>query len=244
VGQMKAAGYPKFLVKLYEFLEKAWVRSFDRVVVCSHFLQKRYPEAIRIPNMIDLDLWQGKNKRAKQIVFVGQIGPYHGQKEVLQALTPVLKRNRNLKLVFIGGGEKLEDLRFKVEDLRLKKQVILTGQVSQEKVRKILAESLIGILPLWDIPVHQARHPLKMLEYLASGLVVITNDAGEATWQIKDKENGILCPPGDVKCLAQKTEMILANSRLARKISQKAIISVQEFSSEKILPKWIKLLEK
>jgi len=81
------------------------------------------------------------------------------------------------------------------------------------------------------------------LEYLAAGLVVITNKVSEAERIIKDGENGILCPAGDIKCLAQKTEMILKNPGLAERISKKAIVSIEEFSSEKILPKWIKFLE-
>lgn len=247
VGQMEAAGYPKYLIKIYGFFEKVAIRIFDKVSVCSHYLQKTFPGSFLLSNTIDTSLWKGrkdkKEKVKKEIVFVGQMGFYHGQIETLQALVPILRNNKNLKLIFVGGGEMLGKLKSKVKKEKLEKQVVFTGQIPQTKVRKILAEADIGILPLWESPVHQARHPLKLLEYLASGLVVVTNKVGEAARLVKDGENGILCPAGDIKCLAQKTEMILRSPSLVNKISDKAINSVREYSTEKILPKWVKFLE-
>lgn len=247
-GQMEAAGYPQFLVEIYGLIEKIWLKIFDKVGVCSHYLQKRFPGSILLPNMIEVDLWKRTSLRQdfagqRKIIFVGQMGAYHGQMEVLQGLIPILRKNKNLMLIFVGGGEMMENLKLKIKNEKLGNQVILTGQLFQNKVRKILNTADIGLLPHWDTPVHQARHPLKLLEYLASGLVVITNSVGEAAKQIKDKENGILCPPGDIDCLTKKTEMILANPNLAKRISQKATASVQAFSIKKILPKWIKFLE-
>jgi len=247
IGQMEASGYPKPLVGFYGLLERAWVRIFDKVAVCSHFLQRRYPGSHLLPNMIEVAFWMEQESRRageqeKKIVFVGQMGPYHGQMEVLQSLAPVLKEARKLKLVFVGAGEMEERLKLKTEKLRLEKQVIFTGQLPQDEVRRILATADIGLLPLWDAPVHQARHPLKLLEYLASGLMVITNKVGEAARQIKDGENGILCPPGDIDCLAERVRMILENPDLAQRISKKATVSVQEFSVGKILPRWIEFL--
>lgn len=251
VGQMEAAGYPKFLVKVYGFIEKAWVRIFDKVAVCSRYLAERYPGSVILPNMVEVEFWRAEvaphrtvaRFPARSIVFVGQIGPYHGQEEVLENFVGLLKKRQDVRLIFVGGGEKIEDLRRKIQDLRLEKQVVLTGQIPQGKVRDILANAKIGLLPLWDTPVHQARHPLKLLEYLAAGLVVVTNKVGEAEMIIEDGENGLLCPPGNIECLAKKVEMILGSPTLAQKISQKAASSVQEFSVEKIFPRWLNLLE-
>lgn len=247
IGQMEASGYPRSLVGIYGLLEKAWVRIFDKVAVCSHFLQKRYPGSHLLLNMIEVAFWiEQESRRAgdqeKKIVFVGQMGPYHGQMEVLQSLAPVLKETRKLKLVFVGAGEMEERLKLKTKELRLEKQVVFTGQLPQDEVRRTLATAHIGLLPLWNTPVHQARHPLKLLEYLASGLMVVANKVGEAARQIKDGENGILCPPGDIDCLAEKVRMILENPHLAQEISKKATVSVQEFSVGKILPRWIEFL--
>jgi len=245
-GQMEASGYPKILVKIYEYFEKVLVKIFDKVSVCSFYLQKRYPGSVILPNMVDFDFWRRRKRKmgdGKNIVFVGQMGVYHGQIEVLKKFASLLKENNNLSFIFVGGGEIFEDLKSEILNLGLEKKVILTGQVSQKKVREILQTCEVGILPLWDIPVHKARHPLKLLEYLASGLVVITNKVGEAERIIKNGENGILCPPGDIKCLVRKTEVIIRSPDLAKKIKRKAVDSVKDFSSEKILPKWIEFLE-
>jgi glycosyltransferase involved in cell wall biosynthesis len=240
-GQMEASGYNQSLVKIYDFVEKLFLPLFNKVCVCSHFLQEKYPGSMIIPNMIDIDFWAGPKKKKSQIinlVFVGQMGPYHGQREVLESLAPVLKRNQNLKLIFVGGGEYLNKLKIKNEKLKMKKQVIFTGQVAQEKVREILAASDIGILPLWDKPVHKARHPLKLIEYLAAGLVVVANAVGEARLIIKEGENGLLLPAGDLTGLGQTIEKIINDPQKMNNISAKAIETASQFSTEEIMPKW------
>lgn len=248
IGQMGASGYPKFLMRIYDYIEQIWVRIFDKVSVCSQYLARRYPGSVLLPNMIDVGLWrEHKSKREskgeKNIVFVGQMGPYHGQMEVLKSLAGLLKKKEELRLFFVGGGEMLEDLKLEVKNEELEKHVVFAGQIPQTKVREILAKADIGILPLWESPVHQARHPLKLLEYLASGLIVITNKVGEVARIVESGENGILCPAGDVACLAQKVEMILKNPGLVEKIEKNAVASAEGFSIEKTLPKWIKLLD-
>jgi glycosyltransferase involved in cell wall biosynthesis len=252
IGQMAVAGYSQFLVQVYDWLERRAVGFFfDRVSVCSGFLQIRYLGSTLIPNMIDTDWWQqpacrrGRpaHRPREKMVFVGQIGPYHGQKETLKELAPVFKKRKNLQLIFVGGGEQSESLNLEIKKLSLGKQVFLTGQVTQEKVRKFMNESMIGLLPLWASPVHQARHPLKLLEYLAVGLVVITNQTKETAKIINDKENGFLCPPGDLSCFSQRVKVILDNPDLARKISQKAKLSAQKFNHKTIFPQWADFLE-
>jgi len=250
VGQMESSGYSEVLVRIYAFLEKAWLKIFNRVAVCSHYLAKHYPGSVILPNMIDVGFWKNKPASGRtryrsvvKIVFVGQMGSYHGQEEVLDVLTPILEKNNQAKLIFVGAGEKLDHLKQKVKRKKLTDAVSFTGQVSQERVRKIISQSDIGLLPLLPIPVNQARHPLKLLEYLAAGLVVISNDVGETSRLIKNGLNGLLCPPGEVNRLADKVRLVLEDPGLRKRIGRKAVSLVDGFDVKKIVPKWIKFLE-
>ncbi|MFC1727326.1 glycosyltransferase [Patescibacteria group bacterium] len=244
VGQMEAMGHPQFLIFLYDRLEKLFVKVFfEKISVCSHFLQARYSGSVLIPNMIDTDWWKTQGSRLtgekiRQIIFIGHVNAYQGQKEVLGALIPVLRRYPQVKICFVGGGNELEKLKSFARKKKLKSQVVFTGQVAPDQVKKILSQSQIGILPLWDEPVHQARHPLKLLNYLAMGLVVVANEVGEAGKMIKDQKNGLLCPAGDINCLASRVEEVIRQSSLNQKISQQAIKSAQQCSIPKILLKW------
>ncbi|CAH0256154.1 Putative teichuronic acid biosynthesis glycosyltransferase TuaH [Plantibacter cousiniae] len=52
--------------------------------------------------------------------------------------------------------------------------VTLRGVVSYDDLPAVLGRARIGLLPLSDAPVNQGRSPMKLYEYLASGLAVVT----------------------------------------------------------------------
>ncbi|GAA2986477.1 hypothetical protein GCM10010460_23370 [Microbacterium terrae] len=52
--------------------------------------------------------------------------------------------------------------------------VELLGPVPYESVPRLLAEARIGLLPLSDDPLNRGRSPMKLYEYLASGLSVVS----------------------------------------------------------------------
>lgn len=243
-GQMAATGYNNLAVDIYNLIEKVIVKIFDRVSVCSQYLKKRYPGSVIIPNSIFLDVWQNEAEVAKlkQIAFVGQIGAYHGQMEFIIKTVPFLKKERDKKIIFIGGGEELVKLKSKVTELGIKNQVIFTGYISQKEVSKILNQSMVGVIPLWNQPVHLARHPLKLLEYLAGGLVVVTNNVGETANIIQNNINGYLCPAGNLDCLVQKSFWALNNYTKAGLITENAEKTAKEYSYQEILPLWLNYL--
>ena len=91
--------------------------------------------------------------------------------------------------------------------------------------------------------MHRARHPLKLLEYLASGLIVITNAVGEVEWHVKEGVNGFVCPAGAVDCLAGKVETLLGDPALVERVRAGVSSSVKGFSIEAIMPKWFEFLK-
>jgi teichuronic acid biosynthesis glycosyltransferase TuaH len=54
--------------------------------------------------------------------------------------------------------------------------VALRGTISYDEVPAVLGTARIGVLPLSDAPVNRGRSPMKLYEYLASGLAVITRE--------------------------------------------------------------------
>ncbi len=57
--------------------------------------------------------------------------------------------------------------------------VELTGPVPPEEVPALLARSRVGIIPFVDSPLTRAIHPVKLYEYFAAGLLVVSSDLEE-----------------------------------------------------------------
>ncbi|MBF4566499.1 glycosyltransferase [Plantibacter sp. VKM Ac-2876] len=67
--------------------------------------------------------------------------------------------------------------------------VLLRGPVSYDDIPLILRRARIGLLPLSDAPVNRGRSPMKLYEYLASGLAVVTRETDVLT---DDPDTGVV----------------------------------------------------
>ncbi len=83
-----------------------------------------------------------------------------------------------------------------------------------------------------------------MLEAMALGLPVICTDcpAGGARAVIKNGENGLLVPVGDSHKMYEAMKMLAENPDLSEKLSRNAVNIRNEQSVEKIIEKWVKII--
>lgn len=64
---------------------------------------------------------------------------------------------------------------------RLPPNVLLRGAIRYDDIPGILQDARVGLLPLSDAPVNRGRSPMKLYEYLASGLAVVTRETDVLT---------------------------------------------------------------
>ncbi len=73
-------------------------------------------------------------------------------------------------------------------------------------------------------PITIGNYPLKVDEYLAMGKpVVATRVTGTADY-VRDGENGLLVPPGDVSALVQAVQQLLRDPAQANRLSGQALL--------------------
>ncbi len=84
-----------------------------------------------------------------------------------------------------------------------------------------------------------------MLEAMAIGLPCVCTDcpAGGARAVIKDGENGLLTPIGDSHALYLAMKKLAENPDLANKLSQNSVKIRKEQSVDKIIKKWMELID-
>lgn len=84
-----------------------------------------------------------------------------------------------------------------------------------------------------------------MLEALALGLPCVCTDcpAGGARAVIKNRENGLLVPVNDAVSLSEAMKRIISEKGLSEKLSENAVKIREEQSLEKIIEKWMEIIE-
>ena len=151
------------------------------------------------------------------IGMLARIDPWKGQHLLLEAFARVF-RGRDVRLQFAGdapfGHEShVERLRHRASELGLAAQVDFLGHI--DDVETLLAG--------WDVAVQASTRaePLgqNVLQYLASGRVVVAADEGGPAEWIVDGGNGLLVAPRDVDALAAALGRLDADDDLRRRLS-------------------------
>lgn len=116
----------------------------------------------------------GLKEQDKVITYMGSFFYFSGLPECIHEFAKLAGGDRNLKLLLIGGGEQDKELRELVVALGLTENVIFTGFVPYSDLPKYLKLSSVAINPLKISRVAAVAFPHKVLQYLASGLTVVS----------------------------------------------------------------------
>ena len=108
------------------------------------------------------------------ITYMGSFFYFSGLPEVMRRFAELVPRGSSIKLLLIGGGEQENELRTIVTDLGLSDRVIFTGFVSYDDLPNYLALSTVAINPLEIGQVASIAFPNKVLQYLATGIPVVS----------------------------------------------------------------------
>jgi glycosyltransferase involved in cell wall biosynthesis len=116
----------------------------------------------------------GLSENDKVITYMGSFFYFSGLPELLGEFAKA--KQVGTKLLLIGGGEQESDLRRLSELLGLTCSVIFTGFVSFDELPKYLAVADVAVNSMHRTLVSNAAFPSKVIQYMASGLPVVSTD--------------------------------------------------------------------
>ncbi len=233
--------------KIYEYLDSIIIRSkaFEKIITVSEDIKntliKRNIEERRIyviPNGIDVDKYDVQvderiirdklNIAYDKIIIccIGRLSPQKGHYFLLKAAAEVIKSNQNVIFLLAGDGPLKEDLESLSLGLGVKNNVIFTGY--RDDITDILKMSHLFVMPSLS-----EGTPMALLEAMASGKAVIATNVGGIPEVIKDRFNGILVKPKDIKGLVNSIIELLENEKLVNEYGENAKACIKlKYSAE------------
>ncbi len=138
--------------------------------------------------------------------FIGSFYGYEGLELLVDAFAELSGRNERLRLLLVGGGPQEAALRAQAARLGLESRVLFAGRVPHGEVQRYY--SLIDLLAYPRLPIRLTElvTPLKPLEAMAQGRVLLASDVGGHRELIGHGDTGYLCPAGNAAALAQGLE--------------------------------------
>jgi glycosyltransferase involved in cell wall biosynthesis len=160
------------------------------------------------------------------VVFLGSFRSWHGVLDVVRAGAALLDQGYQCQFLLIGDGPE----RPLAEQLAAgwPGRFRFTGAVPYTEVPAYLAQATIGVAPFNTAPHPALRaagffwSPLKIYEYMAAGLPVVTADIHPLNQTIRDGVEGALFREGDIASLAAALARLLDHPTLAEQLGQQA----------------------
>jgi len=241
--------YRLFIKKVYENMDGVIAISpaVERDLTWTFFVRRGKVRLIYNP--VDVE---GIRKKAREPLepelesfFEGSrvlvsVGRLDRQKEPLLALEVfrrVRERSGSVRLCFIGSGELEGELRRRVREYALEKEVLITG----------FRDNPFNLMERADILIHTAsREGLGrvILEGMALGLPVVAfcNEDSGYREVVEGAESGLLVPFGDVESMVRKVLDLLGDAELYQRLSANALRASERFSGEKVAEEYLALI--
>lgn len=121
---------------------------------------------------------------------------------MLEALSPILEANSNLRFIYVGDGPDFSSLQHVVAKSSIRIQIILLGHMEHELLPTLVHQCKLMVSPTH--PGSTEARPKTVIEALAGGKLVIAPNFGPFPYLIKDGVNGLLYQSESVSDLRNK----------------------------------------
>lgn len=146
--------------------------------------------------------------------FIGSFYAYEGLDLLLDALPGMLAVLPDVRVLLVGGGPQEEALKAQAARLGVADKVVFTGRVPHAEVQRYY--DLVDVLayPRHSMRLTELVTPLKPLEAMAQGRLLVASDVGGHKELIAHGETGLLFRAGDARSLADTLLQVLAKKDL------------------------------
>jgi glycogen(starch) synthase len=225
-------------------VERKMVRSADQVITCSYFMQGHVAGVFGvprsrisvIPNGIDPcdlqprdDLPSLRRRFAapdeRLVLMVGRLVYEKGFHLALDALAPIIRRQKNVRFVVAGTGTAEAELKRQARRLRLTGHGTFLGWVGDD-----MLHSLYRIAEIVIVPSIYEPFGLVALEAMASGCLCVVADTGGLREVVpEDGSVGLRFRSRDADALGAVLEQVLTDDAVREQVVAEAREHVLQF---------------
>jgi len=217
----------KLIIKIFKFLEnKAIEKASAIITICKEleehvasYGQSGKNELIQntlfspitfVDDWYNVQLKNIINTDGKKIVlYAGTFEPYQGIDMYLESIAFVLSKRKDVFFIFNGGDQKqVLRMRNKAEELRIAEYTLFTGMLDVNLVKQFIKEADVLVSPR----LKGTNTPLKIYEYIASGIPIVATNLKTHTQELDDtcaflrRPEPIDFAKGILECLDNKEE--------------------------------------
>jgi glycosyltransferase involved in cell wall biosynthesis len=158
--------------------------------------------------------------------YVSSFRAWHGAEDLVDAVAECVARGVDLHVTCVGEGPRWGSARRAAEEAGLAEQIEFTGRVPHDRVPALLAAAHVGLAPFAPgefraLELGWFWSPIKIFEYLAAGLAVVTADIAELR-ELLPPTVAAFYTTGDPASLADQLARLAGNREALRAMGRAA----------------------
>lgn len=222
----------------------ATLRMAQALVAPSPFLQRVFHdlgfEPITVPNFVDLDRFVPGAPcdfgDAPHLVVTRNLEAIYDIATALRAFASIRGTYPNARLSIAGIGPERARLEALAAELGIEGAVALLGRIDGARMPALYASA--------DCMLNPSRvdnMPNAILEAFASGVPVVSTDAGGIPDMAEDGRSALLVPVGDAAAMAAQALRVLSDRALAASLRRHGLQAVARYAWPVIRDRWLQL---
>lgn len=181
------------------------------------------PLGIDYRNIVDRHFFKNIFERKYDLAFVGRFAEIKRIENIVDAVSILVKKGKNLEVALIGDGPQKMLIQKKIDNLGLNDSIHVLGFLNENEKYATIADSKIFILPS-----EREGFSLSTLEAMALGCIPIVSkpkfdEIFGVSHFVKHGQNGLYYDVGNVNQLVSAISICLNNLEMAKLMSSQAI---------------------
>jgi glycosyltransferase involved in cell wall biosynthesis len=191
-----------------------------------------------IPNIIDLTRFAPAAPRepgdAPHLIVTRNLEPIYDIATALRAFAQVRTVLRGARLTVAGSGPDLASLQALADSLGIADAVHFSGRIDNARIGALYASADCVLNPSTV-----DNMPISILESFASGVPVISTDAGGIPDLLTHEVDGLLVPIGDAEAMARSALAVLQDRPLAERLRSGGLATAQRYAWPRVRQQWL-----
>ncbi|RKY06903.1 MAG: hypothetical protein DRP56_06595 [Planctomycetota bacterium] len=208
--------------KVWWGYERSVSHFFDGITVADRHLEKKFawkkPAVLgNAPPLDFTDVADTANEITFNMIYVGAVTQGRGISRVLDALK--LLPYKDIRFDIIGN---CSDDRI-TQQMESDSRVIYHGRIAWTELNKYYQKAHLGIAMYQKFPSFYyctGENAVKIQEYMAAGMAVLTSNFPGLTKFVKDDQIGLVAQPDDPQAIAEKIKTLYKDRDLLKKLGR------------------------
>ena len=176
-----------------------------------------------IPPTIEEILPENVIQNNKQFIFVGRLVFYKNVEILIKAIKIIKEKEKEIKLIIVGGGPQLKTLQNMVDHLQLQKNVNIRGYVTETEKTKLIAQSNALLFPSLC-----EGFGLVILEAFQQKRPVLVSNMPPMSDIVKDNKTGYVLNPENEEEWAKKIIHLINHQKDSTTMGENGYLDFKE----------------